>query len=128
MRMKTSSPRPARKPLSLSKANNCVLINQCATPGLGSLLAGRFLAGTGQLIVALAGFGLFIAWFVQVMIKFYGLINDSAPDSRMDFQLLKLGVIIFAIAWLWAWFTSISVMREAKRNAEQELKAPPKLN
>src|SRR5256885_1724889 len=128
MRMKTSSPRPARKPLSRSKASNCVLINQCATPGLGSLLAGRFLAGIGQLIVALTGFGLFIAWFVQVMIKFYSLINDSSSDTRMDFFLLKLGLIIFAIAWLWSWFTSISIMREAKRNAELELNAPPKLN
>ncbi len=127
MRMKTSSQRPARKPLSRSKAHNCVLINQCATPGLGSILARRYAAGTGQLLVALMGFGLFIAWFVQVMIKFYSLINDSAADSRMDFRLLKLGVIIFAIAWLWAWFTSISVMREAKHNAEQELKPPPKL-
>lgn len=127
MPMKTSSPRPARKPLNRAKARNCVLINQCATPGLGSLLAGRFLAGTGQLIVALAGFGLFIAWFVQVMTKFYSLINDSSGDTRMDFLLMKLGLIIFAIAWLWAWFTSISVMREAKRNAERELKAPPKL-
>ena len=116
-----------RKPLSRSKAGNCVLINQCATPGLGSILARRYVAGAGQLLVALAGFGLFIAWFVQVMIKFYSLINDASADARMDFFLLKLGLIIFAIAWLWAWFTSINVMREARRNAEQELKAPPLL-
>ena len=127
MRMKTSSPRPARKLLSRSKANNCVLINQCATPGLGSILARRYVAGIGQLFVALAGFGLFVAWFVQVMIKFYSLINDSSAEAEMSFRLMKIGVGIFAAAWIWSWFTSISVMREAKRNAEQELKAPPLL-
>ena len=127
MLMKTSSPRPARKPLSRSKASNCVLINQCATPGLGSILARRYVAGIGQLLVALVGFGLFVAWFVQVMIKFYSLINDSSAEAKMSFRLMKIGVGIFAAAWIWSWFTSISVMREAKRNAEQELKAPPLL-
>ena len=35
---------------------SCVLINQCATPGLGSLLCRRFFSGTGQLLLAVAGF------------------------------------------------------------------------
>jgi hypothetical protein len=124
--MKTFSPGAPRKPLDRSKAGKCLLINQCATPGLGSLFAGRWIAGTGQLTLALIGFGLFLAWFVNIAVKFYSLISDSNTDEQLDFRLLKLGLSIFAVAWLWAWFTSISIMREAKSTHDRELNSPPR--
>ena len=53
MRMKASFLRPPPAPLSRSAARNAALLNQCATPGLGSLMAGRRLAGIGQLLLAI---------------------------------------------------------------------------
>ena len=44
------------KPVSRTTAHNAALLNQLATPGLGSLMAGRWLAGVGQLALAVAGF------------------------------------------------------------------------
>ena len=64
--MRTSSTRPPRQPLNKSKARNCALINQLATPGLGSLMGGRIFAGIGQLILAVAGFIMVTGWFIQL--------------------------------------------------------------
>jgi len=44
------------RPLSRARAANCILVNLAATPGLGSLIGRRYLAGSGQLALALVGF------------------------------------------------------------------------
>ena len=49
---------PAKK-LSRTAARNALLLNQLATPGLGSIAARHWLAGLGQLAVFLAGFCIF---------------------------------------------------------------------
>ena len=118
---------PPRKPLTQSRALYCLVINQCATPGLGSILARRHVAGYGQLLVALTGFTLFVSWYVLLFIKQYQLANDMPVDENTRPLLVELGGAIFVLAWIWSWFTSISIMREAKQNSEQELKAPPLL-
>ena len=75
----------------------------------------RLVAGAAQLVVAIVGFLLFCAWFFEVVSQFYGLIHsDVAPQLHPWLALSGLG--IFALAWLWAWFTSFSLLREAKRN------------
>ena len=89
-------------------------MNQFATPGLGSLMARRFVAGAGQLGIFLVGFVLFVAWFVDEMRQFYGLMfTDSVPHVRN--WLVFVGVGLCALGWLWALVTSLSLMREAKR-------------
>lgn len=113
--MKPSSP---HAPLSPARARNYALMNQFATPGLGSLMARRFVAGTGQLVVFLAGFGLFVAWFVDEMRQFYGLMFGGG-EPQIRFSLLWAGVGLAALAWLWALVTSLSLLREAKRNRLQ---------
>ena len=105
----------ARKPLTSAVARNAVLINQLATPGLGSLLAGRYLSGTGQLLLALTGFSLFIVWFVAIMRQFYGQIQGNVEVKPVGW-IGWTGLAIFAAAWLWALGTSICLMREVKRN------------
>ena len=55
-----------------------MLANQFATPGLGSLMAGRWIAGSGQLALAVAGCVMVIVWFFKVMIQYYGQISDDA--------------------------------------------------
>ena len=120
MRMKTST---GAKPLDRARARNCFLINQFATPGLGSLMAGRPVAGIGQLLVAVAGFALVMLWFVLRMTQLYDqVVNDAQPQSAA--WAWEVGAALFAAAWLWSLVTSLSVLRQA-RTAEPT--APPKL-
>jgi hypothetical protein len=111
------------KPLNRTTARNCFLINQCATPGLGSLMAGRRLAGIGQLLVAVAGFVLVILWFVLRMSQVYNqVVNDAQPKPIA--WVGEAGAAIFAAAWLWSLVTSLSVLRAARAS---EPATPPKL-
>ena len=133
MRMKPSS--PSRKPVSRAAARNAVIVNQLATPGLGSLIAGRWLAGFGQLLLALAGFTLVLVWFVQMMIRYYGLIFGETQPRLPKLALLEAGAILFALSWFWAAVTSVSLLREASRNSlksfenfETEHTSPPVLD
>jgi hypothetical protein len=90
-------------------------------------MAGRIIAGIGQLLLAVAGFGLVVAWFITVIIQFYGLISgDSNPKSATWLGLAGFGV--FAFAWLWALVTSLAILREGKRNEAAEFDQPPRLD
>ena len=108
--MKTSS---AAKPLSPAAARNCFLMNQFATPGLGSLMGRRILPGIGQLLLALAGFALVIVWFVQTLKEYYGLMYDDRPAVSYAKYFLA-GASLFAASWLWSLLTSLSLLRQAK--------------
>ena len=119
--MKLFSRRQPLKPLSRSTARNSALINQFATPGLGSLLAGRYVAGIGQLLLALAGFGLVLAWFAALMMGIYNDIQGNAPGKSVAW-LGELGALTFGAAWIWALFTSLSLLREARELAARERK------
>jgi hypothetical protein len=106
---------PARKLLTPDKARNAALINQLATPGLGSVMAGRLLAGIGQLILAVTGFIFVILWFIAVLRQFYGQIEGNVEIQPVGWLGL-IGVGIFAAAWFWSLVTSISLVSEARRN------------
>ncbi len=125
MRMKIFSARQPRRPLKRSELLTCVVINQLATPGLGSLLARRFVAGTGQLLLALIGSGLFVGWFIQKMRLLYGQIIETQLSSDAGSRLLKGGLIIFAAAWIWALLTSLQLIRTAPKDSIPPL--PPVL-
>ena len=117
-------------PHKRSAALNCAIINQLATPGLGSLLAGRFIAGTVQLLLAIIGFCFFLGWFIQITGKTYRL-TMNLPEQPEHYPWMGwTGVLIFFVSWLLAWPTSISVLRAA-RKAEAEKPprpaVPPKL-
>src|SRR5215467_7593404 len=109
MPMKAFSQPRARRPLDRSTARNSVLINQLATPGLGSLLARRWVAGTGQLLLAVAGFGMVVAWFAAVIIGVYRQLNGG-PEPRPMGWLGEAGALTFAAAWFWALITSFSLL------------------
>ncbi len=130
MRMKPSSPKPP--PISYAKARNAALMHQFATPGIGSLMARRWMAGAGQLVLALIGFGMFLLWFVEIMTQLYGQISGNMPERNVSW-LAEAGLLVFAVAWLWSLVTSVSLIREAKRNEIAEVMKPlvakpPKLN
>ena len=117
--MRTSS---AKKPLNRTTARNSFLINQFATPGLGSLMAGRWVAGIGQLVLAVIGFCLLVAWFLTVMRQVYQQINGE-PPAGSNAWLGQMGAVVFGAAWLWSLVTSLSLMREA-RELEKQAQTP----
>jgi hypothetical protein len=125
--MKPFSPDPTRKAVSRATARNATLVNQLATPGLGSLMAGRWLAGSGQLALALAGFVMVIAWFFEVMIQFYGQINSDLQPRPVGW-MGETGAILFAASWLWALVTSVSLLLQAKaEEADATKPIPPRM-
>jgi len=118
---------PAGVPPSRATARNAVLLNQLATPGLGSLLGRRWMAGIGQLILAIAGFTLFVVWFVKEMIQYYGQITGDVEIHPIG-KFLVSGLSLFAAAWLWSWVTSFSLLRTAAAASRSQLEnfaAPP---
>jgi 4a-hydroxytetrahydrobiopterin dehydratase len=124
--MKPSS--PGRKPVSRSKARNAAMLNLLATPGLGSLLGGRWIVGAGQLVLAVAGFTLVLVWFFKEMIPYYGLAFGDEPPPIPGLKMLAEGAILFAASWLWSAVTSAGLMREASADNLQSIKnfaAPP---
>jgi 4a-hydroxytetrahydrobiopterin dehydratase len=118
---------PKGKPLSRATARNAALLNLLATPGLGSLLGRRWIAGGGQLLLAVAGFTLFLVWFVKQMTQFYGQISGNV-EVRPIGNFLVAGLILFGLAWLWSAVTSFSLMHEASTGKQRSLEnfaAPP---
>lgn len=93
-------------------------MNQFATPGLGSLMGRRFIAGTGQLLLSFPGFLLVCGWFLNVIWKYYHMMFNDV-DPHLHFAPLLWGAGLFGAAWLWCWVTSISLLREARRNERE---------
>jgi hypothetical protein len=90
-------------------------------------MAGRLVVGSGQLILALAGFGFIVVWFVALLRQFYGLITADVPITPITW-LVETGGGLFLAAWGWSLITSISLIREARRNvaaAFAEIPSPP---
>jgi Mg2+/Co2+ transporter CorB len=111
----------------MATAHNAALVNLLATPGLGSLMARRWWAGSGQLALALAGFTLVLVWFVKVMVPYYGMMFGDSQPEPINWKILETGAILFALSWLWSLVTSISIFSEARRNAAADLlkSSPP---
>jgi hypothetical protein len=86
-------------------------------------MAGRRVAGWGQLLLAVIGFCLMLGWFALLAVKLYNaLVNDvESPSSAW---LGEAGAAFFAAAWLWSLVTSLSVLRAAQG---EEPAVPPKL-
>jgi 4a-hydroxytetrahydrobiopterin dehydratase len=79
------------------------------------------------LLLAVAGFTLFLVWFVKQMTQFYGQISGNV-EVRPIGNFLVAGLILFAVAWLWSAVTSFSLKREASTGKLQSLEnfaAPP---
>ena len=90
------------------------LLNILMFPGLGSLRSGRWVAGTGQIFFSLGGSALILVWFYKELSQYYGLMfGDEKPQSVSWIGIT--GAVIFAISWLWAGWTSISLFRTASK-------------
>ena len=58
------------KPLTEARAWTCLLANQLAAPGFGSMMGGRYISGFCQLLLALGGCGLILVFISAVMPSF----------------------------------------------------------
>ena len=113
MPMKPSS---ARKKVNRTRARNAALLNQLGTPGLGSLMAGRWVAGLFQLLLFLAGFVLFCLWALRNLQQYYGMMfNDVAPAATGNVVFAWAGFGICTLSWFWSLATSFSLFREASQ-------------
>ena len=118
-----SSPPPLQKGfadgISMNRAKNCLFVNQLATPGLGSLLGRRWIAGSAQLVLAVLGFALFLVWFGRTIHDYYQLMSDQGEMPESHWRWALMGVLFMGAAWSWAWVTSLSLLREARENARR---------
>jgi 4a-hydroxytetrahydrobiopterin dehydratase len=96
------------------------LLNLLAMPGLGSLLAGRKVAGTGQIIFVTGGSVMLFVWLFKVLAQYYGLMFGDMQPQAVGW-IGETGGALFAISWLWAAVTSFSLFREASSQESQSL-------
>jgi hypothetical protein len=88
------------------------MTNLLVLPGLGSLMAGRR-EGWPQAALALAGFALstvWLLWFVVTWSRTGSFPLDGGPYLPMG----ALGVVVFAVSWVWGLFTGLRVVRESR--------------
>ena len=116
------------RPISCARAASCALVNLAATPGLGSLMARRIIAGIGQLLFALAGFVLIVGWMFELFHRvFLQQLGDPVPPDSSGW-MWKWGLLFFGASWLWSLVTSLSLLRQAKADGQVEPKPiPPRM-
>lgn len=108
------------RPLDRQTALGLAGVNLLATPGLGTILAGRTVVGALQLAIAVSGFVLIIKWFYAYFSA--GLNGTDFPTNRQ----WQLGLLLFAIAWLASLWSSVNLIRATSRPTPPPL--PPKLD
>ena len=88
-------------------------------------MAGRRVAGIGQLLLGIAGFVMVLGWFALLGVQTYNqIVNDAGTQSVAS--LGEAGAVTFIAAWLWSLVTSLSVLRETRAN-EHKSAVPPLL-
>lgn len=96
-------------------------------------MARRWIAGTGQLAVCVAGFIMVVVWFLKIMTQYYGQIEGNVATPPVAW-MGETGAILFVAAWLWSLVTSISLLSQSKKDEAQTSKEnippsiPPKLS
>ena len=96
---------------------NALVLNLATTPGLGSFLAGRRAVGIVQMLVAISGFVVLMLWFWDLARQFWSLLQSGDGAVQPDLRQLVVGGGLFGGAWLWSLWTSISILRQSKRDS-----------
>lgn len=130
--MKISLALAPRRKLDRATAWACVLANQCALPGSGTLTAGRRI-GYAQAALALIGFGPMILLSLRMLVAVYHLQQAAGEFGSFaeifDEVSLRLrhvpqawgfyfwigvpGLCLFTLGWLWALVSSLGILLEA---------------
>ena len=120
--MKISSGAPKPSPVK-APVWVWVLTNQLAFPGLGTIMAGRRV-GYPQAAIMLAGFFLsmgFLVWFIVCALRWAGHQEWSEEEFRALYRpynwALYWGIGLCTISWVWALFSSISLLRQSQSQA-----------
>jgi hypothetical protein len=102
-----------------SRARLCVVINQLAFPGLGTLLMGRRV-GYAQAALMIVGFFLvtgFLVWYLVSFIRYVGSSTWDEETFRKHYLpcqwALYYGLAFCVVAWIWSLFSSITILRES---------------
>ena len=125
--MKSGEENAPPRILGQSKAIYCFVINQLATPGLGSLMGKRTLAGAGQLTLSVAGFLMLVGWMIRYFSQMVQKEMGETVTSNSHAWMGKWGLICFAASWLWALVTSIGLLRQARREQTAQQREPPRI-
>ena len=113
---------PPPRLLNASKAWSCVLVNQLAFPGLGTVWAGRR-GGRVQVTLMLAGFFLTVGFMCGIIFHMLSSVLDFSGHSaepswtryRPYFWIGEIGLGLCAVAWVWALMSSIGILRDRRR-------------
>jgi hypothetical protein len=120
-------PVPSERPLSSDRAWACVLQN-LATPGIGSLKARWVFSGICQLTLAIASCFLICVWVIEWSYRIYQAQNGETIPQNSSGWLLKWGVVCFGLSWLWALITCASLVLRAKAaERRNRRRVPPRL-
>ena len=122
--MKIFSARAKNNTSARETARGCFTTN-LVIPGLGSLAAGRKI-GYPQLILCYVGQGVTLVFGVRfiywALAHWSEIFRPNAEDPLAGLRAIwphvrlpLLGIVLFAIAWLWALATSRLLLDEAKR-------------
>jgi hypothetical protein len=105
-----------------AKPWTCVLVNQLAFPGLGTVMAGRRGVGYCQATIMVAGFVLFMVWIVLGSLALMRLVQDPTTTQEDLYAAWRgtawtgvLGLALSAAAWFWSLASSIEILREARQ-------------
>jgi len=107
------------KPLTRSKAWTCVVINQLAFPGMGTVMAGRW-SGYAQATIMLAGFFLTMGFMFFSILKMFVFIVHADGGEVHYREICRpyawagfWGLSLCLVAWCWALASSIAILRGA---------------
>ena len=112
------------KPRSRSIGWTALAINQGATPGLGSYLAGHRGVGLLQMALSVSGFIVIMVWFWELLRGAWEGLQAGDSVSWPPAQALILGGALFGGAWLWSLVTSLQIIRDLRKTTPPILRDP----
>lgn len=87
-------------------------------------MAGCYIAGSGQLLLSLAGAAFILMWFANLLKVAYTIMESSGePDLRHWMGLEGFGLLF--LAWCWAWVSSVGILRRVKRDLQNRMNNAP---
>ncbi|MDO8349075.1 MAG: hypothetical protein Q7T30_02485 [Planctomycetota bacterium] len=105
-----------------------IVVNQLATPGLGSWAAGHRIAGAGQMFIASIGFLFALVHFGRTMRELWDSTWAGIDPLLPEPTLMYRGFMIFAVAWIWSGITSLQMLAELRRRRLEPPPLPPRLD
>ena len=116
------------KVLSRSKAWTCVVINQLAFPGMGTVMAGRR-SGYFQGVIMLGGFFLTMGFMCCYFASLFSFVAHSQGGQVNLKELCRpyawagiYGLGLCLVSWWWALASSLSILRAASNTEPPVIK------